>query len=128
MPLDNPQKAAHLQAAVNRSFTGRQKTVVFVYQVAGVYSYTPVSVIFRKQASIDPQIPASGGGQPGVPSDTYIVAPLGANFTGVVFIADTSTATSGAVAAAPKYEVIEALAVGILPGGTHIRALLRRLR
>ena len=52
----------------------------------------------------------------------------GTNFTGVVYIADTVTATSGAVAAAQKYEVIEVLPVGMAPGGSHMRALLRRLR
>ncbi len=30
--------------------------------------------------------------------------------------------------AAPKYEIIEALPVGIIPGGSNIRVLLRRLR
>ena len=29
---------------------------------------------------------------------------------------------------APKYEIIEALPVGIIPGGSYIRVLLRRLR
>jgi len=57
-----------------------------------------------------------------------MIAPPGTSFTGVVYIADTTTATSSAVAAAPKYEIIEALPVGIIPGGSHIRALLRRLR
>ena len=57
-----------------------------------------------------------------------MIAPLGTSFTGLVFVADTTTASAAAVQAAPKYEVIEALAVGIVPTGTHIRALLRRLR
>jgi 3'-phosphoadenosine 5'-phosphosulfate sulfotransferase (PAPS reductase)/FAD synthetase len=43
------------------------------------------------------------------------------------YIADTPTATSGAVAAAQKYEIIEVLPVGIVPGGSHLRVLCRRL-
>lgn len=128
MPLDNPQKIAHLQAAIARTYQGRQQTMVFVYQSGSSYTYTAVSVVFRKQEIIDPEVPNVGGTSSVYPTDTYIVAPLGTNFTGVVYVADTATATAGAVAAAPKYEVIEAVLVGILPGGTHIRALLRRLR
>jgi hypothetical protein len=87
-----------------------------------------VSVIFRPQQVIDPQILATSGGKPVPQFDMMVIAPLGTNFTGVVYIADTATATSGAVAAAQKYEVIEVLPVGMAPGGSHMRALLRRLR
>lgn len=127
MPIDS-RKAAHLQALVNKSFIGRQKTVVFCYQAAGVYSYTAISVIFRPQNIIDPQIPDQAGAPPRLYFDMLCIAPLGTNFTGVVFIADTTTATAAAVQAAAKYEVISVLPQGILPGGTHVQAKLRRLR
>ncbi len=128
MPLDNARKTQHILDVTNRSFQGRTRTVVFVYQSGASYTYTAISVIFRPEAVIDPQIPATGGGAPSVPADMYLVAPITVSFVGVVFIADTATATAGACAAAKKYEVIEAVPVGLLPGGTHIKALLRRLR
>jgi hypothetical protein len=127
MPL-NSQKLTHIQTVIQKSWAGRQKTVVFVTLSSGTYSYTAVSVIFRPQQVIDPQILSTSGGKPLPQFDMMLIAPSGTNFSGVVYIADTSTATSGAVAAAPKYEVIEVLNVGIAPGGDHIRALLRRLR
>ncbi len=127
MPLD-ASKTAHIQAVVPRTFAGRQKTVVFVYQTGGSYSYSAVSVIFRPQAVIDPQIPDQVGGQPRQQFDMLMVAPIGTDFTGVVYVADTSTATTSAVAAAQKYEIIEALPVGCVPGGTRIIARLRRFR
>jgi hypothetical protein len=127
MPL-NSSKVAHIQALVPKTFASRQKTVVFVTLAGGAYSYTAVSVIMRPQQVVDPQILSASGGRP-VPSfDQVLIAPLGTSFVGVVFLADTATATSGAVASAQKYEVIEALPVGLVPGGTHIRALLRRMR
>src|SRR5689334_15939254 len=127
MPL-NAAKLTHIQTVIAKTWTSRQKTVVFVTLASGVYSYTAVSVIFRPQQVIDPQILATSGGKPVPQFDMMMIAPLGTNFTGVVYIADTSTATSGAVAAAQKYEVIEVLPVGMAPSGSHIRALLRRLR
>lgn len=127
MPLDS-RKTAHILAVVPKTFSSRQKTVVFVYESAGVYTYTAVSVIFRPQTIIDPQIPNVAGVAPLAPADMLMVAPIGTNFVGVVFVADTPTATSGAVAAAPKYEIIEALPQGIVPGGSHYKCLLRRLR
>jgi len=127
MPLDS-RKAAHIIAATIKSFANRQRTVIFVYNTAGSYSYVATSVIMRPTDVVDPQIPDEAGGQPRLVTDMTVIAPLGTNFTGVVFIADTTTATSGAVAAAQKYEVIEAMNVGIVPGGTHMRAFLRRLR
>ncbi len=57
-----------------------------------------------------------------------MIAPTTLSLAGVIFVADTPTATSMAVAAAPKYEMIDALPSGMLPGGTHQRVLLRRLR
>jgi hypothetical protein len=127
MPL-NAAKLSHIQTVIQKTWTSRQKTVVFVTLSSGIYSYTAVSVIFRPQQVIDPQILSTSGGKPVPQFDMMMIAPLGTNFTGVVYIADTPTATSGAVAAAPKYEVIEVINVGIAPGGDHMRALLRRLR
>jgi hypothetical protein len=126
MPLD-ARKTTHILNITNKTFSRRQQTVVFVYQSAGSYTYTATSVIFRPQKVIDPQIPNAAGAPPKLESDMIMVAPLGTSFSGLVFVADTATATAAAVQAAAKYEVIEALLVGIVPGGTHIRALLRRL-
>lgn len=128
MPLDNSRKLQHVKDVTNRSFQGRQRTVVFVTLAAGIYSYTVMQVIMRPEQIIDPQIEDASGHAPITNADMLLIAPLGTNFSGVVYIADTPTATAGAVAAAQKYEVIEALPVGIIPGGSHIRALLRRLR
>lgn len=128
MPLDNSRKLQHVKDVTNRSFQGRQRTVVFVTLAAGVYSYTAMQVIMRPEQIIDPQIEDASGHAPITNADMLLIAPLGTNFSGVVYVADTPTATALAVAVAPKYEVIEALPVGIIPGGSHIRALLRRLR
>lgn len=128
MPLDSPQKIAHVQAVVQRSWQGRQKTVVFVYNNAGTYSYVAQQVIFRPQDVIDPEIPAVNAGAPIPIADMIMIAPISMSFVGVVMVADTTTATSGAVAAAQKYEVIEAVPTGIVPEGSHYRVALRRLR
>ena len=127
MPLD-ANKIAHVQAAVQRTWQGRQKTVVFVYNSGGVYSYVAQQVIFRPQDVIDPTIPGLSGGAPSVPADMLMIAAITISFVGVVYIADTTTATSAAVAAAKKYEVIEAVPTGIVPGGSHYEVRLRRLR
>ncbi len=50
MPLDNTRKVQHIQTVVNRSFQGRQRTVVFVTLAVGVYSYTTVQVIMRRSS------------------------------------------------------------------------------
>ena len=82
----------------------------------------------RPQQVVDPQIyDVSVLAAPGT-VDMVMIAPLGTNFTGVVYVADTTIATANAVANAPKYEIIEVLPVGILPEGSHIRVLLRRFR
>lgn len=128
MPLDSTRKTSHIQSLVLRTFVGRQKTVVLVTLAGGAYSYTAVSVIMRPQEVIDPQIPDISGGQPRPRADQLLIAPLGTSFTGVVFVADTTTATAAAVQAAPKYEIIEAVPSGIVPGGTHVQVLLRRMR
>ncbi len=127
MPLD-ARKSAHAIAVTNRSYTGRQRTVVFVYLISGVYSYVATTVIMRAQDAYDPDVFDVSGSAMRQSVDTLMMAPLGTNFVGVVYIADTATATSAVVASANKYEVIEELPVGIVPGGTHIRAYLRRLR
>lgn len=127
MPLD-ARKTQHILDVVLKTYAGRQRTVVFVTLASGTYSYTAVQVIMRPEEIIDPQIYDTSGQTPRRNVDMLMIAPLATNFTGVVYIADTPTATAPAVAAAPKYEIIEALPVGIVPGGTHFRALLRRLR
>lgn len=128
MPLDNQQKINHIQTVVTRTFAGRQKTVTVVYLSAGVYSYSTITVIFRHEEIIDPTVANAGGGQPVQNADVQIVAPLATNFTGAIYIADTANNTAGGVAAAQKYEIIEVLPVGIVPGGSHLRVLCRRLR
>ncbi|GAC1363808.1 MAG: hypothetical protein NVS2B12_31580 [Ktedonobacteraceae bacterium] len=127
MPLDS-NKIAHIQAVILKSFAGRQRTVVFVYQIAGVYTYTAIQVIFRPQAIIEPEIPDQSGASPRQAFDLLMIAPSGTNFSGVVFVADTTVVSASALAAAPKYAIIEALPVGIVAGGTHIAAKLRRFR
>lgn len=130
MPLDTPQKINHIRAIQARILAGRTRNVVFVYQTAGTttYTYALVAVIWRVQDILDPQIPAAAGNAPGVPFDVQMVCPIATVFVGVVYVADATVATAGAVAAAEKYELIEPVPVGILPGGTHIKAILRRLR
>lgn len=128
MPLDNQNKINHILAVILRTFTGRQKTVVLVYQSAGIYSYTTVQAIFRPQTIIDLQIPDQVGSTPRQQFDLLMVVPVGTNLVGVVYVADTTIATAPGVAAATKYAIVEALPVGILPAGTHIIAKLRRLR
>jgi hypothetical protein len=127
MPLDD-RKIAHIQATVPKTWTGRQKTVVFVSNSGGTYTYTAQSVIWKPQQVIDPQIPNLSGAPPGIPADVVMIVPLTTSLIGVVFVAYTSTATSGAVAAAQKFEVIEAVPTGIIPGGTHYTVALRRMR
>ena len=125
MQLEQEQ---HIERQSERHDAGRQRTVVFVTLASGVYTFTAVQVIMRPEEVIDPQIYDASGQAPQRNADMLMIAPLGTSFTGVVYVADTTTATALAVAAAPKYEIIEALPVGVVPGGSHIRALLRRLR
>lgn len=127
MPL-NSQKTQHILDVVAKAFAGRQRTVVLVSLASGVYSYATVLAIMRPEELVDPQIADAAGQPPHRVADMLMVVPLGTNFTGVVYVADTTTPTAAAVAAAPKYEVVEALPVGIIPGGSHLRVLLRRLR
>ncbi len=127
MPLDS-RKAAHLASVVPKTWAGRQKTVTLVTQAGGTLSYSAVSVIFRPLAAPDPKVDDARGQAARRDADTLMIAPLALSLAGVVFVADTPTATGPAVAAAPKYEMVEALPVGMLPGGTHQQVLLRRLR
>lgn len=126
VPLDN-RKSSHIQSLLTRSFQGRQKTVVFVYQSGTTYSYTPVSVIFRLQDAFDPQVADRNGNPPRAAFDTLIVAPINTNFSGVVFIADTTTNSTAAVQAAKKYQVVEVVTMGMISGGSRIHAYLRRM-
>jgi hypothetical protein len=127
MPLD-ARKTLHLLQVVAASFAGRQRGVVVVYLANGSYSYSLVQVIMRPEQVIDPQVLDATGRPVPQNSAMVMIAPLGTNFTGAVYVADTTSATASAVAAAPKYEIIEVLPVGIVPGGSHLRVLLRRLR
>lgn len=127
MPLD-ARKAQHLLQVVARSFAGRQRTVVVVYLSGGSYSYVALPVIMRSQQVSEPQVLDASGLALPHNADTIIIAPQGTNFTGAVFVADTTTATSTAVASAVKYEISEVLPVGIVPGGSHVRVSLRRMR
>jgi hypothetical protein len=129
MPLD-ANKIAHIQSVVLKTFAGRQKTVVFVYQNSGGsgYTYTTVSVVFRPREVTEPEIPDLSGAPPKPRFDMLMIAPISTNFVGVVMVADTTTANAGAVAAAQKYQIIEAVPTGIVPGGTHHAVRLRRFR
>ena len=127
MPLDT-RKAQHLLQVVTRSFAGRQRTVVVVALVSSSYTYTAIQVIMRPLRVVDPQVyDPSGQSTPRV-ADMLMIAPLATNFTGTVYVADTTLASLSGVTSAPKYEIVEVLPAGMLPGGTHIRVSLRRLR
>ena len=127
MPLD-ARKVQHLLQVVARSFASRQRTIVIVYLASGSYSYVALSAIMRSQQILDPQVLNAAGQALPHTADSIMIAPLGTNFTGAVFVADTAIATSVAVASAAKYEIIEVLPVGIVPGGSHLRVSLRRMR
>jgi len=127
MPLD-ARKALHLLQIVTRSFAGRQRTIVIVALVNGSYTYTAIQAILRPLDVVNPQIFDTAGQPAPHNSDTLMIAPLTINFTGAVYIADTPVASASSVASAPKYEIVEVLPTGIVPGGTHVRVSLRRLR
>ncbi|GER82015.1 hypothetical protein KTAU_06530 [Thermogemmatispora aurantia] len=127
MPLDD-RKAQHLLRLINRSYAGRQRSLVAVVLNAGCYSYRLIQGIIRPLHCLDPQVYDSSGQPPRPEADHLLIAPLGTDFSGVVYLADCTVASAGAVAAATKYELIEAVPVGLLPGGTHLRVPLRRLR
>lgn len=127
MPLD-PRKIQHILNVTNASFANRQRVVVLVTQSGGSYSYSTLLAIMRPLQTLNPQVVDVSADPPLHAPDMLMQAPAGTNFTGVVYIADTPTPTVQAVAAAAKYEILEALPVGLAPGGSHIRVLLRRLR
>jgi hypothetical protein len=127
MPLD-ARKALHLLQVVTRSFAGRQRTVVVVALASGSYTYTTIQAIMRPMNVVDLQIDDVAGQPAPRASDTLMIAPLGTNFVGAIYIADTTIANASSVASAPKYEIVEVLPTGIVPGGSHLRVSLRRLR
>ena len=127
MPLDT-RKAQHLLQVVTRSFAGRQRTVVVVALVSGSYTYTAIQAIMRSVHAVDPQVYDPAGHSSPRGADMLMIAPLATNFVGAVYIADTTIASLSGVTAAPKYEIVEVMSAGILPGGTHLRVSLRRLR
>jgi len=129
MPLDD-LKAAHIQSlySSNKIWAQRRKVVTLVYQSGSSFTYTAVSCIFRPQTILDLQIPDQAGADPRQQFDLLMVVPIGTNLTGVVYVADTTTATAPAVEAATKYAIVEALPVGMLPTGSRIVAKMRRLR
>ncbi|HLH62222.1 MAG TPA: hypothetical protein VKV20_11115 [Ktedonobacteraceae bacterium] len=127
MPLD-ARKSQHILNVVPKTWGGRQRTVVVVYLAGGSYTYSAIQVIMRPEQIIDPQIYDASGQQPQHNADMEMVTPLSISFTGAVYVADTPTPSQSAVAAAPKYEIIEVLPAGMVPGGSHLRVLLRRLR
>ncbi len=127
MPL-NALKVQHILQVIGQSFAQRQSTVVIVYLINGSYSYSVVQAIMRPQMVPDPTLYDVSATSTPRSVDTLLVAPLGTNFTGAVYVADTSTASASAVAAAAKYEIVEVLPAGIVPGGSHLRVSLRRLR
>jgi hypothetical protein len=127
MPLDS-RKSAHLAALVPKTWAGRQKTVTLVAGPPGAQTYSTALVIFRPLRVPDPTV-ADAAGQPPHPSaDTLMLAPITLSLAGIVFVADTALANAAGVAAAKKYELVEVAVAGMLPGGTHQRVLLRRLR
>lgn len=127
MPLDS-RKIQHILQVITRSFASRQRTIVIVALASGSYSYNAVQVIMRPQQVNDPQVLDAAGRSLPHNVDMLMIAPLGTSFTGAVYVADTTTATASAVANAAKYEIIEVLPVGMVPGGTHLRIALRRMR
>jgi hypothetical protein len=128
MPLDSSLKQNHVYAMVKKSWVGRQQTVVFVSLVSGSWTYTAQNVIFRRQQVIDPEIPDTSGEAPKMKVDAIMMVDISISMVGVVYVAYTATATAGAVQNAEKYEIIEAIPTGIIPGGTHYAVNLRRLR
>lgn len=127
MPLD-PRKIQHIQDVTNSSFANRQRTVVLVTLLSGVYSYVTLLAIMRPMQILNPQIVDTSADVPLRTPDILMQAPLNTSFVGVVYIADTPTPDATAVAAAMKYEILEVLPVGLVPGGSHLHVLLRRLR
>ena len=127
MPLD-ARKTLHLLKTVALTFASRQRTVVLVSLISNSSVYSTLEAIMRPMRVIDPQVHDIGGQADPLIADTLMLAPLGTSFTGVVYVADTPTATAAAITSADKYEIVEIIPVGVVPGGTHLRVSLRRLR
>ena len=127
MPLD-ARKTLHLLKTVALTFASRQRTVVLVSLVSNSYVYSTLEAIMRPIHAIDPQVHDIVGQADPLMADMLMLAPLGTSFSGVVYVADTPTAIATAIASANKYEIVEVLPVGLVPGGTHLRVSLRRLR
>lgn len=127
MPLD-ARKIQHILNVTSASFANRQRTVVLVTLSGGVYSYSTLLAIMRPLQALNPQVIDLSAEPPLRAPDMLMQAPSGTSLTGVVYIADTPDPTAPAVAAAAKYEILEALPVGLAPGGSHLHVLLRRLR
>jgi len=123
MPLD-ARKAQHLLQVVTRSFAGRQRMVVVVALVSGSYTCTAIQVIMRPVRVVDPQVYDPAGQAEPRSADMLMIAPLATNFTGAVYVANTTVASISGVTPATKYEIVEVLPAGILPGGTHLRVSL----
>jgi hypothetical protein len=77
---------------------------------------------------IDPQQPDISGGAPRLKADAIMIVDIAVDLTNVIYVAYTSTATSAAVAASERYEIVEKTPTGIIPGGTHWACDLRRFR
>jgi hypothetical protein len=128
MPLDSQNKINHIAAVIARSYQGRTQVVTFVSLVAGVWTYTLQTVIFRRQEVFDPEIPDTSGTAPTPKADAIMIVPISVSMTGVVYVAYTNVATALSVSTAQKFEVIEATPTGIVPGGTHLVVDLRYMR
>lgn len=126
MPLDSALKQNHVYNMIKKTWVGRTQMIVFVSQSSGSWVYTAQSVIFRKQEVIDPEIPDTSGSAPRQKADALMIVDIAISMTGVVYVALTSTATALAVSQAQKFEVINAIPTGIVPGGTHYQVNLRR--
>ncbi|GCF11207.1 hypothetical protein [Dictyobacter arantiisoli] len=124
MPLD-ARKLDHLKVVSARTWMGRQKTMMFVTQSSNTFSAVPCTVLFRSQTLLDLEIPNRNGLPAHQRYDALLVAPMTTNFAGVAYIADTASSTPAAILGARKYQVLETVPGGMLPGGTHITAYLR---
>jgi hypothetical protein len=128
MPLDSQNKINHVFDVIARSYVGRTQVVTFVSLNSGTWTYTLQTVIFRRQEVFDPEQPDISGTTPTLKQDALMIVPISVDMTGVVYVAYTDTATAESVETSDKYEVVEVIPTGIVPGGTHYQVLLRRFR
>lgn len=127
MPLDT-RKLQHMLQVQARSFAGRQRTLVVVALVAGSYTCTPVQGIFKLLENSEPTVLRADGDVLSREIDALLIVPAGTLMTGAVYIADTSSPTSGAVSAAAKYEPLTVLPARGGASNSHLLITLRRLR